>query len=373
MNTQSISNGLPDSSVDYVTLYITAPTATVGGRLQQSLERAGLTTSKPLPQVLATTFASSMLTQLSAAWADAFDTKELSQTRCQLTVAGEEMSPARLMHSRSLRELRAWIEGRWLDDLLHAERLITFFQPIVRTADPTNVFAYECLTRGLSEDSDFISADRLFGAARETGLLAALDEAACLTAIDAASFNCLNTHVFINFNPRWIDESKKCLNKTIVAINDSGIPPERFVFEVVESDEITDLDRLVRILDLFSEQGYRVALDDIGDGYSSLTLMSRIKPDYIKLDMGLVRDVDRDSYKSCVASKLLELARELDLKTVVEGVERPDEWEWAVRHGADYAQGYLFARPAAVPPHSEYCGRSLEPVETKEIEVEIPR
>ncbi|MCH7786612.1 MAG: EAL domain-containing protein, partial [Chloroflexi bacterium] len=77
-------------------------------------------------------------------------------------------------------------------------------------------------------------------------------------------------------------------------------------------------------------------------------------PDFIKLDMGLIRNVDRDPYKSRVASKLIELARDLGVQTVVEGVESVGEWKWALQHGADYAQGYLFACPQFDPPPSNF-------------------
>ena len=77
--------------------------------------------------------------------------------------------------------------------------------------------------------------------------------------------------------------------------------------------------------------------------------MATVKPDFIKLDQSLVRDAHQDTYKSCIASKLIELAHELGISTVVEGIETDDDWRWAVRHGAEYGQGFLFARPAPDP------------------------
>ena len=88
----------------------------------------------------------------------------------------------------------------------------------------------------------------------------------------------------------------------------------------------------------------------MGAGYSSLNLLTRLKPDYVKLDMHLVRGVDADPYKAEVAGKLLEMARGLGVKSVVEGVETVGEWRWARDRGADFVQGYLFAKPAADPP-----------------------
>ncbi len=149
--------------------------------------------------------------------------------------------------------------------------------------------------------------------------------------------------------------------RTIEAALNSGIEPSRFVFEVIESDEITDLTKLLDILESCREAGCRVALDDVGTGYNSLQLMSQVRPDFIKLDMELIRDIDRDAYKSCVAGKLLELARELGVYTVVEGVETNGEWQWSVDHGADFSQGYLFARPAADPPLAKPDDRKTKP------------
>jgi len=134
----------------------------------------------------------------------------------------------------------------------------------------------------------------------------------------------------------------------------SGIPASRFVFEVIESHQIKDPEQLLRILDIYRKRGFGVALDDLGAGYNSLNLLAQIKPDYIKLDMYLIHRVDQDPYKARVAAKLLEMANELEVGTVVEGVEHEAEWRWANDHGAHFAQGYLFAPPAASPPESQF-------------------
>ena len=143
-----------------------------------------------------------------------------------------------------------------------------------------------------------------------------------------ASARGLTTRVFVNFNPRSIDDPVRGMASTLRAALSSGIAPESFVFEVVESDEIVDEEALLTILEFCREVGCRVALDDLGAGHSSLKLMTKIRPDFVKLDMTLIRDVDRDGYKSCVAGKIIELARELGAETVVDGVETDAEWRW---------------------------------------------
>jgi len=122
------------------------------------------------------------------------------------------------------------------------------------------------------------------------------------------------------------------------------------VFEVIESSEIKDTRQLLRILDFYRARGFGVALDDMGAGYSSLNMMTKLRPDYVKLDIELIHHVDRGSYKAQIAGKMLELAQGLGLKTIAEGVETEEEWQWARAHGADYLQGFLFAHPAFPPP-----------------------
>jgi EAL domain-containing protein (putative c-di-GMP-specific phosphodiesterase class I) len=239
-------------------------------------------------------------------------------------------------------------------ELIAQRRLTTMFQPIVSVKDPLEVFAYECLLRGQDDQNQLISPQVLFDAARRGKLLFHLDRAARLRHIRSACDRELTTNIFINFNPTAIYEPKFCLQSTVAAIGDSTIHPSRFIFEVVETDELTDPKRLPEILRFYGDAGFRVALDDVGAGFSSLNLLTQLRPDFIKLDMMLMRDIDQDRYKANLVSKLLEVAGELEIETIVEGIETVAEWQWALEHGADYAQGYLFGKPNAEPQLS-FC------------------
>ena len=117
---------------------------------------------------------------------------------------------------------------------------------------------------------------------------------------------------------------------------------------MTKSEAIQDSKLLRNILDFYRKGGFRVALDDLGSGYGSLDLLDALRPDFAKLDMSLVREVD--SYRAAIASKLLELAKDLGVAVVAEGIETEEQWRWLVARGADFAQGYFFARPAFPPP-----------------------
>lgn len=331
------------------TLYLAAESPLVEDKVRQLIGGLNLATNQPFDGVWSLTLDDHNITAFASAARGRFDKQDLLATRCRLL--GGDPTVADLMRSVTLGSFLDWIDGQWLSAMLAEKRLVSHFQPIVCLKDPGRIFAYECLLRGI-DGGELVSPLRLYQAARATGAVDRLDAAARITAIQSAARSGVQADIFVNFCPRAIRQPHECLEETVWAASASGVPPERFVFEVVESDEIADVDQLVRILDYLRNAGCRVALDDLGAGYSSLNLLTRIKPDYVKLDMGLIRRVDTDQYKARVAGKLLELARELHVKTVVEGVETPGELRWSQEHGADYAQGYLIARPAAVPPLS---------------------
>ncbi len=330
-------------------LYLSPANPTTADALLKIFYRLGLIVEEPHDGVLLIQLQADHVEGLADSLAGELTAEQRRETKCRLSDAGHAPSLAELMRSQTLDAFAASLRYRWLNTLLRQRSLVTFFQPIVPCGSPRQVFAYECLVRGRHAHGELIYPNKLYDAARATGMLPQLDREARRTAIETSAQRRLESHIFINFNPRSLDNSLHGLDDTLAAARQSGIRSNRFVFEVVESDEIEDFDHLLRILDFYRQAGFQVALDDLGAGYSSLKLLARIKPDFVKLDMDLIRDVDRDPYKSQVASKLLELARELGVSSVVEGVETEGQWQWALEHGADYAQGYFFARPDAVP------------------------
>ena len=273
--------------------------------------------------------------------------------RCCTTPSDQQPTPGLFMRSESLDLIRKKVDAVWLEEIIRDGRLVTYFQPIVSNQAPYTVFAYECLIRGLSTDEQLITPWQLFSAARGSGQMSQLDHAARLKSIETAKTLDNDVNIFINFNPKFISDSLGDLAETMDAVIESRVDPKRFVFEVVESEEISDVGKLHEILNYCRKTGCRVALDDVGAGYNSLNNLPEVRPDFIKLDMELARDVHKDHYKGRIACKLLELARELNLVSIMEGIETLETWNWVRENGADYSQGYLFAKPAAVPPRPD--------------------
>lgn len=331
-------------------LYIAPPLSHTRSTLRRLLKQHDAVFEEVSEEVLAVELTPGALNKLSNEMAGTLSAPEMEDSRALVVPEGTEFSVNELARMRSLEELVASVRGEWLVKILRQDRLTTHFHPIVEASDPEAIFAYECLLRGLEEDGSTVSPGPMFEVASSAGLLFNLDRDARITAIREAAGHGIGSNVFINFNPTSIYDPAYCLRSTMKAFEHTDLRPEQIVFEITESEKVDDTDRLLEIINFYRDAGFRIALDDLGAGYSSLSLMTELKPDFIKLDMQLVRGVGSDPYKSQIAAKLLELAGSLEVETVAEGVETSEEWHWLRENGANYIQGFLFAHPGSPPP-----------------------
>ncbi len=339
----------PESSTTKGTLYVALPIPQIATTLCEYLERANMPFGEPHPGMVAIPLAPGRLQQISQDLGKVLSPAEMQDARTLVVGPGIVPSISELSHTQSLSALIGHIQGEWLVDLLREDRLITHYQPIIPCRSPDGIFAYESLLRGVEHNGTLIPPKVIFSVAKSAELLSLLDRTARFAAIRGAVKHQLESKLFINFIPTAVYDPQFSLATTVLEIQKNKIDPARIVFEVVESEQVPDVDRLLRILDAYRDAGFQIALDDLGAGYSSLTLLTRLKPDYVKLDVDLVRDVDHDSYKANIAVKLLELARSLGIETIAEGVETRGEWQWLLEQRCDYVQGFFFGRPASPP------------------------
>ena len=331
-------------------LYISCCDSELLKLLDRSLNQFAIPTEEVLPDVISLSCKETALKELASKLCEDFPAAQRRDFACHVTQEDEVPSISQLMHTCNLESLSEWIDTQWLQQYLCTNRLTTFFQPIVDNQSPNRVFGYECLLRGVDEEGKVIPPLPLLIAAKKSGDLSELDQLAMLTAIENASQIGIDGCVFINFSPQHLIFDHNGFRQLISSALKSGLPPERFVFEITESDDLESVDLLLDILVEFRNSGFRIALDDVGAGYNSLSRLAEIKPDFVKIDIELIRGAHQDPFKGSVTRKLIELSKELRCKTVAEGIETVDEWKWARDEGADYAQGFFFARPAAIPP-----------------------
>lgn len=283
---------------------------------------------------------------------DALSEEELQDIQALWMDENRELSMSDLSRMSSLENLIGRVEGDWLINILRDERLYNVFQPIVLAEEPTEIHGYECLLRARDENGETINPGRIFGTAHKADLLFQLDRQARIQAVRSSRDLPVNKKIFINFMPTSIYDAEYCLRTTMDAVQEYDVRKEQLVFEVVETEEIDDRESLIDILSYYRNEGVGVALDDLGAGYSSLNLLKDLNPDYIKLDLELVQDIHENELQAQLAESLLEAGRDNGIVTLAEGIETEEEWKWFRDHGADYLQGYFFAKPNETPPES---------------------
>lgn len=228
------------------------------------------------------------------------------------------------------------------------ERKITpVFQPIVSLSDGEPL-GYEALARGPA-DSPLHTPAELFAVAARHKLLLALEHVCREAAIQQARMLAPGQQLFLNVTPEVINDPEFRNGRTKQVVLHHGLIPEQVAFEITERTAISDFGNFTRALHHYRRQGYCIAVDDAGAGYSSLQAIAELYPDFIKLDMSIVRDIHNNPFKIAILEALVNLAAAMNSKIIAEGVETEDELITVMKLGVGYAQGYLLARPANPP------------------------
>jgi EAL domain-containing protein (putative c-di-GMP-specific phosphodiesterase class I) len=213
------------------------------------------------------------------------------------------------------------------------------FQPIVDIAD-RSVFAYEALVRGIDGAP---AADMLRRVNDENRY--PFDQLCRVRAVEMAAALGMTSMLSINFMPNAVYEPSRCLRATLEAALRTGFPVERIIFETTEDERVDDA-YLKQIFATYRAQGFKTAIDDFGAGYAGLNLLADFQPDIVKIDMALIRGIDRDRARQTIVSALAAVGQLLGIRVIAEGVEEARE-ALVLRHlGITLMQGYLFATPA---------------------------
>lgn len=233
------------------------------------------------------------------------------------------------------------------------ERLYkNFVQPIV-SLDSFNVYGYEFLLRPINKEFLF-QPGKLFQFSQDAGLQSLLDSQARIAAIkNSAEMIPQGIKRFINFLPSSIYNPHYCLQSTFKAAEEAEIDPKDLVFEVVETEKIKDIDHLKSIFDVYKQHGIKVALDDLGAGFSTLQVLKELQPSFVKIDRKLVDHCDEDKQKQAKLLEIISLANDYEVTVLAEGIERKEEAQFCKSIGIPLAQGYYFAKPQKNTIHTD--------------------
>ena len=216
------------------------------------------------------------------------------------------------------------------------------FQPIV-DVERGSVWAYEALVRG----TDGAGAYSVLSQVNETNRYQ-FDQACRVKAIELAAQLFLegNAKLSINFMPNAVYEPASCIRASLEAAERTSFPRERLMFEFTETEQTRDVAHLQKILKEYSRHGFITAIDDFGAGFSGLGLLADFRPDVVKIDMHLVRDIGDDFGRRAIVAGIIGMLNALDITVIAEGIERAEECAMLRRAGVRLFQGYHFAKPA---------------------------
>ncbi len=233
---------------------------------------------------------------------------------------------------------------------LKSNQVSTMFQPIIDLTTG-KLFGVEALSRGPA-GSPFESPLALFPAAEQAGCLFQLEHLCRRQAITIAAGQGLRGKLFLNINPQVVNDPAFEAGTTMRNLEILGFNPNNVVFEITERQAISDYASFCRALEHYRCQGFMVAVDDAGAGYSSLQAISELRPDFVKLDMSLVRDLNSNPVRMAICEALIGLAHRIDARVIAEGIESGEELRTLASLGARYGQGYFLGRPVrSIPKH----------------------
>ncbi len=255
-------------------------------------------------------------------------------------------------HEASINQKREDVKRRSaaLRNIVQHKKITTVYQPIL-DFEKKRIVGYEALNRG--PKGEFENPDYLFRVAYETNAVWALDRLCRIEAFRRIKNLPDNRFLFINVEPHTIEDPHFFTRETMSAMEQAGISPDQVVLELTERRAVEDFDHFKKILLTFKKSGFKVAVDDLGTGYSGLQLLSELLPDYIdfiKLDMSLCRNINNHNFKQEIISFVLRITDNIPTSVIVEGIENMDELKTIRRLGIQYAQGFLFASPDETLP-----------------------
>jgi len=241
------------------------------------------------------------------------------------------------------------LEELLLDTIIENKSIKTVYQPIVSLRDGS-ILGYEALSR-LTIDSQIKNTNDLFILAESSNRLWDL-ELVCRTIALETGYQSIahpsDKKMFLNVNPSVMQDQKFQEGFTKEFIKKLNIPATNIIFEITERNVINDIEGFKNVIQHYRDQGFQIAIDDAGSGYAGLNLISEINPDYIKLDINLIRDIDKDNLKYALVKSMVELSRISNIMLIAEGIETINECEILVKLGVQFGQGYFIQKPNSV-------------------------
>lgn len=240
-------------------------------------------------------------------------------------------------------------EPMWsIEKIIEEENIVIYFQPIVSSYQE-RVTGLEALVRGIDDTGNIISPIALFEAANEAGIVISLDRLCQRKAIEAfreiiVSYPDMMLFLNIDISVVHLHTDEEAIYEYAV---DNNIPSKQIILEIneLQTDDPQGMSVILDFANKYREKGFAIAVDDIGAGFSNLDRVALLKPDIIKIDRGLIEEIDKHYYKQQTVDMLIKLGEKIGALIVAEGAETFEEIGMVMKFGAHFIQGFYISKP----------------------------
>jgi len=235
-----------------------------------------------------------------------------------------------------------------IQDILKQRDLSALFQPVMDFSSGT-FFGFEGLIRGPA-DNPLHSPINLFAAAKQQGLSLEIEMLCRQIVLESFAVQNLPGQLFLNVSPEALTDPSFKNGQTLTYLEELGIDPKRVIIEITENQPTFDFEGMRNALLHYRSMGFQIAIDDLGEGFSSLRLWSELRPEFVKVDMHFVQGVNTDPLKQQFLRSIQSIALSSGTQVIAEGIETAAEFRTVRDIGIACGQGYFIARPNRIPP-----------------------
>lgn len=255
----------------------------------------------------------------------------------------------RYLHKHHNHFSQEFIKSEEFKGLIQKQKITTVFQPIL-SLNENETLGFEILNRP-EPTSFFPTTDKFYDYVGQSETVFMVETFLRDLSLERYSEQVKHTQkhdeklVFINIQPQVLADSAYRSGKTLELLSKYNLSPSQIVLELTEKEAVIDYSRFEKIIDNYRQQGFRVAVDDAGTGYNSLKTLVYLKPEFIKIDKSLIRNIHNNPAQQHLVELLLEFAIQSKTDVIAEGIETLSELMFLQELGVSYGQGYALGKP----------------------------
>ncbi len=230
--------------------------------------------------------------------------------------------------------------SKFINSALKENRVIPYYQPIFN-ADK-EILKYECLVRILDENEEVFPPGLFLEIAKKVKRYSAIEK----LLIEKSFQKIHSSDVTVSLNLLARDMSDSNVSNFVISMLKKYDVSKQIIFEILENENIENMDRVTAFIQRVRRMGCGIAIDDFGTGYSNFSYLTQLKPDYIKIDGSLIRNLESDKNSYAIVDSIIAFAQKLDIKTIAEFVHNEETFEICKKLGINEFQGFYLGEPS---------------------------